>query len=224
MAGGGGVVIPFDTLWRSSVERWFCFVARNCNKLSAPSNGYMAETQRGGVLTFSCNPGYNLVGSAVVYCAGFVWNTTAPVCQSKFHWTTTLRSSIFFRAAVKFSFRFCTGAIIYGTALADDAVCNQTTIGSPFPGRSVESQPSVFFCDFEIEGSCGWFQDSRDSFDWLRFTLATPSNHIGTGPSTDHTPSKQGQGTEMREGPQRLEEMAPTDPLDPNLKFAHFSI
>lgn len=39
----------------------------------------------------------------------------------------------------------------------------------------------------ESEDLCGWIQDSSDDFDWTLNNYGTPSSHLGTGPSFDHT-------------------------------------
>lgn len=45
----------------------------------------------------------------------------------------------------------------------------------------------AYFCDFENENICGWDHDVNHDFDWRRFRYNTPSGHVGTGPSYDHT-------------------------------------
>ena len=42
-------------------------------------------------------------------------------------------------------------------------------------------------CDFEKEDLCWWEQDPKHDFDWIRHRFSTPSSHIGTGPTHDHT-------------------------------------
>lgn len=42
-------------------------------------------------------------------------------------------------------------------------------------------------CDFEKDGLCWWEQDPKHDFDWTRHRFDTPSSHIGTGPTHDHT-------------------------------------
>ena len=44
-----------------------------------------------------------------------------------------------------------------------------------------------FSCDFEQDDLCGWSQDASDEFDWTWQSYMTPSYHLGTGPSFDHT-------------------------------------
>ena len=42
-------------------------------------------------------------------------------------------------------------------------------------------------CDFEKPDLCWWEQDPKHDFDWRRHNFETPSAHIGTGPTYDHT-------------------------------------
>lgn len=42
-------------------------------------------------------------------------------------------------------------------------------------------------CDFEDTDLCWWEQDPQHDFDWKRHNFETPSLHIGTGPTHDHT-------------------------------------
>ncbi|XP_035215511.1 mucin-5AC-like [Stegodyphus dumicola] len=42
-------------------------------------------------------------------------------------------------------------------------------------------------CDFEDPDLCGWTHDPRQDFEWRRHQFSTPSGHVGTGPSFDHT-------------------------------------
>lgn len=48
------------------------------------------------------------------------------------------------------------------------------------------TRPS-YECDFESFDLCGWTEDVNHDFNWIRRKFATPSGHIGTGPSHDHT-------------------------------------
>lgn len=50
---------------------------------------------------------------------------------------------------------------------------------------SLQNPPTL--CDFESIDLCGWVEDNSDDFDWKRHQFATPSGHVGTGPSFDHT-------------------------------------
>lgn len=54
--------------------------------------------------------------------------------------------------------------------------------------------PGEFHCGFEDEGMCLFSQDKTDEFDWTRHSAATRDTKYtpNTGPSSDHTGSKQG--------------------------------
>ena len=63
-------------------------IAVNCGSLSNPSNGrvsHTAGTTYQQTATYSCNTGYNLVGSSTRMCqATGVWSGSAPTCQSMY--------------------------------------------------------------------------------------------------------------------------------------------
>lgn len=105
--------------------------AKGCPDIPSPESGRLVKTVFGTVLVVECNPGYILDGSPMLYCDGYEWNGTLPLCQAS------------------------------GTK-------------------------SSLSCDFE-DDLCGWIQDSIDDFDWKHQNLGTPSGHLGTGPSYDHT-------------------------------------
>lgn len=50
-------------------------------------------------------------------------------------------------------------------------------------------------CDFETEDICGWSHDLNHNFDWKRLNYRTPSGHLATGPSYDHTKGPGENGT-----------------------------
>lgn len=54
------------------------------------------------------------------------------------------------------------------------------------PPPETNTKPA-YSCDFELEDICGWEHDVNHDFDWRRFRHSTPSGHVGTGPSYDHT-------------------------------------
>ena len=59
--------------------------AVNCGTLTDPANGqvdHTAGTSFGQTATYSCDPGYNLVGNNTRIChATGVWSGSAPTCQ-----------------------------------------------------------------------------------------------------------------------------------------------
>nr|CAD7407717.1 unnamed protein product [Timema poppensis] len=65
-------------------------------------------------------------------------------------------------------------------------VVTSVTMLCPSCDLSGYSAPELA-CDFESEDLCGWTQDPHHDFDWRRQSGPTPSGHVGTGPSYDHT-------------------------------------
>ena len=57
----------------------------DCSTLLNPANGRVSHTTGttvGQTATYSCNPGYNLVGDSIRTCqATGVWSGSAPTCQ-----------------------------------------------------------------------------------------------------------------------------------------------
>ena len=59
-----------------------------CDPLTSPENGQVTLTSRtvGSVANYSCEVGYNLVGSMMRTCqadTGVDWSDNEPTCQSK---------------------------------------------------------------------------------------------------------------------------------------------
>lgn len=52
---------------------------------------------------------------------------------------------------------------------------------------AVSTTNPLLMCDFEDPNLCGWSHDPTHDFDWKRNQFATPSGHVGTGPTFDHT-------------------------------------
>ena len=66
------------SLWPTAVD---------CDDLPAPDNGkliFSAGTTFGSIVTYSCNPGYKLVGLETRTCLeDKTWTGTAPTCESE---------------------------------------------------------------------------------------------------------------------------------------------
>nr|XP_057923048.1 MAM and LDL-receptor class A domain-containing protein 1-like [Doryrhamphus excisus] len=60
----------------------------------------------------------------------------------------------------------------------------ETTPSSTLPSHTLDPALCPINCDFE-KNLCGWQQLMQDSFDWTRYSSATPTN--GSGPNHDHT-------------------------------------
>ena len=54
-----------------------------CHNLTAPANGFlvMSGNYEGDTATFSCEPGYDLNGEAILTCVDGQWSSTTPVCE-----------------------------------------------------------------------------------------------------------------------------------------------
>ena len=65
---------------------YLLFTVVNCGILSNPANGqvnHTAGTTLGQTATYSCNTGYNLVGSSTHTCQSTgLWSGSVPACQS----------------------------------------------------------------------------------------------------------------------------------------------
>lgn len=63
--------------------------AQQCSAITKPTNGEVNTTAGSGteyasVLMFSCDPGYDLVGSVYIHCkSDGNWSHPVPTCQSK---------------------------------------------------------------------------------------------------------------------------------------------
>ena len=63
--------------------------AQTCTQLTAPADGMLNITAGSGtdyatVLTFSCDPGYEIIGTVNMYCrTNGSWSDSVPTCQSK---------------------------------------------------------------------------------------------------------------------------------------------
>ena len=77
----------------SSCQVAYCILivltAINCGNLTDPANGQVtrtAGTTFGQTATYSCNTGYNLVGSINRTCQSTgVWSGSVPTCQGVLH-------------------------------------------------------------------------------------------------------------------------------------------
>ncbi|XP_013781838.1 zonadhesin-like [Limulus polyphemus] len=72
--------------------------------------------------------------------------------------------------------------------------CDGSQWNDTVPLCVVASDNSPLFCDFEDASLCDWTHDPQHDFDWKQHQFGTPSGHVGTGPSFDHTlgPGKAG--------------------------------
>ncbi|XP_045027231.1 MAM and LDL-receptor class A domain-containing protein 1 isoform X1 [Daphnia magna] len=153
-------------------------------------NGKTKLRSGGRVVKFNCNREYVLVGESTSTCLLGEWTSEPPVCATKGCPSIPPPPSGRFiasnggavmRLECNPGYRPSHSPMIYcvdrfdwnGTA----PICQASGV-----------QQSATRCDFESDDLCGWVQDTRtDEFDWTWQNYGTPSLHLGTGPSFDHT-------------------------------------
>ncbi|XP_078490561.1 LOW QUALITY PROTEIN: uncharacterized protein LOC100178466 [Ciona intestinalis] len=57
-------------------------VAPGCPPVEDLRNGVKVVKHNGAVLLHTCNEGYNIIGSSILYCDGHRWNAARPVCRA----------------------------------------------------------------------------------------------------------------------------------------------
>ncbi|XP_011642330.1 MAM and LDL-receptor class A domain-containing protein 1-like [Pogonomyrmex barbatus] len=152
------------------------------------NNGRIRYRARGRIVRFSCLQGFSLVGSRYSSCIHGQWDTPIPVCVSTGCSEPYLVANHTFMvskldgAILMF---FCEpGYFLVGSAeiYCDGRQWNETT---PYCRATQATPPTK--CDFESTDLCWWEQDPQHNFDWKRHNFETPSSHVGTGPTHDHT-------------------------------------
>ncbi|XP_066586047.1 uncharacterized protein [Prorops nasuta] len=151
------------------------------------ANGRVKARARGRIIRFSCFDGFTLVGNKYSTCVRGQWDTPIPVCvNSKCPIHTVPEHAL---VAPKYNgailIYFCEpGYTLIGTP---EIYCDGRQWNGTAPQcRDTNAKPSTS-CDFEKQDLCWWEQDPHHDFDWRRQNFETPSWHIGTGPSHDHT-------------------------------------
>ncbi|XP_066998462.2 neuropilin-1a isoform X3 [Anabrus simplex] len=157
-----------------------------CPLLKIP-NGRVRYRSQKRVARIRCNKTYILMGATTATCIRGTWDVPPPLCikpncptlpkPRNGYWLFEYRRAV--------STLICDpgyALIGSGTILCVDSQWNDTV-----PICETIDSGSQTSCDFETEDICGWTQDLNHNFGWSRQSLATPSGHIGTGPSFDHT-------------------------------------
>ncbi|XP_017760283.1 PREDICTED: MAM and LDL-receptor class A domain-containing protein 2-like [Eufriesea mexicana] len=152
-----------------------------------PMNGKVRVRAGGRIIRFTCQDGFTLVGNKYSTCIRGQWDTPTPVCvNTECHEPPMPEHAVMapkYNGAILLYFCepgytlvgpseiFCDGRQWNGTT----PHCRDTTAAAPTQ------------CNFEKPDLCWWEQDPRHDFDWRRQNFETPSFHIGTGPTHDHT-------------------------------------
>lgn len=169
-----------DYSWQQSSS------SRGCPQIRL-TNGKIRNRGRGRILRFSCHDGYTLVGNRYATCVRGEWDTPAPVCvNAECPVPTTPKHAIMAEklngAILMFFCEF--GYTLIGNA---EIYCDGRKWNGTIPSCRMANVPAPTKCDFENPDLCWWEQDPLHDFDWKRHNFETPSLHIGTGPTHDHT-------------------------------------
>ncbi|XP_008560239.1 uncharacterized protein LOC103580309 [Microplitis demolitor] len=150
-------------------------------------NGKVRSRGRGRIIRFNCFEGFTLVGNKYSTCVRGTWDTPTPVCVNS--QCPSLATPDHALVASKYNgailMYFCEpGHVLIGTA---EIYCNGKQWNGTAPYCRDTTAAAPIKCDFEKPDLCWWEQDPRHDFDWRRHNFETPSSHIGTGPTYDHT-------------------------------------
>ncbi|KAK2578666.1 hypothetical protein KPH14_012155 [Odynerus spinipes] len=157
-------------------------------------NGRVRARARGRIVRFNCNDGYTLAGNKYSTCIHGKWDTPIPVCVNsecaelpKPEHTLVVKK---YDGAILMY--FCeAGYVLVG---ASEVYCDGHHWNSTAPYCRDTSASAPTKCDFEKPDLCWWEQDPLHDFDWRRHNFETPSSHIGTGPTHDHTLGAENEG------------------------------
>ncbi|KAF2882874.1 hypothetical protein ILUMI_23386 [Ignelater luminosus] len=134
-----------------------------------------------------CNTGYIIAGEKYSTCQNGTWDTPVPKCvrASCTKVNPPIHGLIYpsHRGAV-LNFFCRPGYELHGP---NATYCDGRTWDNGLPACLPSNTKPSLSCDFENEDLCGWNQDLRHDFDWTRMNFKTPSGHLGTGPSFDHS-------------------------------------
>ncbi|TGZ46734.1 Uncharacterized protein DBV15_05495 [Temnothorax longispinosus] len=180
------ILLLFVFFGQSIVRSWQFALSSRCPVMRL-NNGRIRIRGRGRIVRFNCLDGFTLVGNKYSTCVRGQWDTPAPVCVNTGCPSTPAPDHLIM--AQKFNgailMFFCEpGYSLIGSAeiYCDGRQWNGTI---PYCRNANASAPTK--CDFESPDLCWWQQDPQHDFDWKRHNFETPSLHIGTGPTHDHT-------------------------------------
>ncbi|XP_018393541.1 PREDICTED: uncharacterized protein LOC108772505 [Cyphomyrmex costatus] len=161
-------------------------VCRGC-PLIRLNNGRIRIRGRGRVARFNCFEGFTLVGNKYSTCIRGQWDTSVPVCVNA---ECPIPSSPSHSIIVQklnggILMFFCEpGYFLIGSP---EIYCDGHQWNGTIPYCRKANATTPTQCDFESPDLCWWEQDPQHDFDWKRHNFETPSLHIGTGPTHDHT-------------------------------------
>ncbi|KAI4499259.1 hypothetical protein M0802_005519 [Mischocyttarus mexicanus] len=150
-------------------------------------NGRARARGKGRIVRFHCNNGYTLVGNRYSTCIHGHWDTPTPVCVNAEcpDLPKPENALVIKKHDGAILMYFCeAGYTLIGTS---EIYCNGHNWNATAPYCRDTSATAPTKCDFEKPDLCWWEQDPLHDFDWRRYNFETPSSHIGTGPTHDHT-------------------------------------
>ncbi|XP_011882600.1 PREDICTED: MAM and LDL-receptor class A domain-containing protein 1-like isoform X2 [Vollenhovia emeryi] len=151
------------------------------------NNGRSRVRGRGRIIRYNCFDGFTLVGNKYSTCVRGQWDTPIPVCVKSGCPAPPAQEHLM--VASKLS-----GAILmffcepgYSLTGSAEIYCDGRQWNGTIPYCKNTNVTAPTKCDFESSDLCWWEQDPQHDFDWKRHNFETPSLHIGTGPTHDHT-------------------------------------
>ncbi|XP_012054424.1 PREDICTED: MAM and LDL-receptor class A domain-containing protein 2-like [Atta cephalotes] len=161
-------------------------VQRGCPMIRL-NNGRIRIRSRGRIARFNCFDGFTLVGNKYSTCARGQWDTSVPVCVNAECPVPSApsHSIIVQKLNGGILMFFCEpGYFLIGNP---EIYCDGRQWNGTIPYCRKANATAPTQCDFESPDLCWWEQDPQHDFDWKRHNFETPSLHIGTGPTHDHT-------------------------------------
>ncbi|KAF5290118.1 hypothetical protein FQA39_LY14899 [Lamprigera yunnana] len=149
--------------------------------------GRVRYRQKNRFVKFTCNQGYIIAGEKYSICENGTWDGPAPKCvrPSCKKVNPPLNGIIYpsHRGGV-LNFFCKPGFMLKGS---NTSYCDGNKWDNNLPSCIENNVEPPLKCDFEKEDLCGWNHDLRHDFDWKRKNFKTPTGHLGTGPSHDHS-------------------------------------
>ncbi|XP_050316191.1 MAM and LDL-receptor class A domain-containing protein 2-like isoform X2 [Anthonomus grandis grandis] len=163
-------------------------------------NGRIRSRQRGKILKFICNQGYQLAGERTTICTNDgTWDVPIPKCVRA---TCAKKDSpppngvvLSSHAGAVLNFYCQHGYEINGPSVI---YCDGINWDNHKPSCIPSHTAVPLFCDFEDVNICHWTHDLNHDMDWVRDSYKTPTGYsMPTGPSFDHTKGENSNGHYM---------------------------